>query len=196
MSSRLFFSYPMVFLSAILLGCQGEPKKEIAEDAALTVVDGQIPSEDSKSRLLAAKEALFKKLSGHLVQTLNEGGPSEAVEVCYRLAPDIATEISEQHNVRIGRSGVRLRNPRNTPPNWAKSFVGSKTESPTFVTLSNGRAAALLPIKLQSQCLMCHGPVEQIPEDVQRVLSKRYPNDQATGFREGELRGWFWVEEH
>lgn len=200
MSSRFFYTALMIILLAMLSGCQAESKTELSKteltlEAALTVVEGRMPDDDTKNRLLAAKEDLFKKLSGRLTAAMNEGGPSEAVEVCYRLAPDIANEVGEKHNVRIGRSGVRLRNSRNTPPVWAKSFVESKTETPTFVTLSNEKAAALLPIKLQSQCLMCHGPVEQITDDVQRVLSKRYPNDQATGFRDGELRGWFWVEE-
>jgi hypothetical protein len=60
--------------------------------------------------------------------------------------------------------------------------------------LDNGQAAALLPIKLQAQCLMCHGPAEKIPLEVKTQLAKLYPQDQATGFQEGDLRGWFWVE--
>jgi len=26
------------------------------------------------------------------------------------------------------------------------------------------------------------------------VLAAKYPMDQATGFKEGDLRGWFWIE--
>lgn len=60
--------------------------------------------------------------------------------------------------------------------------------------LSNQQAAALLPIKLQPQCVMCHGPSEQILPEVKSALVDRYPQDQATGFEIGELRGWFWIE--
>lgn len=195
MSSKLFQTCLLTSLFAILTGCQGETTSKIGKNPSPAVVEGLQPDEDTKNKLLAAKDELFKQLSSRLTAAMNEGGPSEAVEVCYRLAPKIAKEVGEMHKVRIGRSGVRLRNASNTPPDWAKSFVESKTESPTFVTLNNDKSAALLPIKLQPQCLMCHGPNEQISDDVKLALGKRYPSDQATGFRDGELRGWFWVEE-
>ena len=179
----------------MLTGCQSETTSEVSKKPTLSVIEGRQPDEDTKNRLLAAKDDLFKQLSSRLTAAMNEGGPSEAVEVCYRLAPVIAKEVGEIHKVRIGRSGVRLRNTNNIPPDWARSLVESKTDSATFVALSNDKSAALLPIKLQTQCLVCHGPVEQISEDVKRILGKRYPSDQATGFRDGELRGWFWVEE-
>jgi len=67
-------------------------------------------------------------------------------------------------------------------------------DTPEFVSLSNGHAAALLPIQLQAQCLMCHGPKDQIAPAITQQLTMLYPNDQATGFQEGELRGWFWIE--
>jgi hypothetical protein len=33
-----------------------------------------------------------------------------------------------------------------------------------------------------------------IPDEVKQTLAKEYPDDQATGFEEGDLRGWFWIE--
>ena len=53
---------------------------------------------------------------------------------------------------------------------------------------------ALFPIPLQPQCVVCHGKPEQLAEGVAAALAKRYPDDAATGFAPGELRGWFWVE--
>ena len=38
-------------------------------------------------------------------------------------------------------------------------------------------------------CLSCHG--ENIPADVDAKLKELYPNDQARGFKEGQLRGAF-----
>ena len=32
----------------------------------------------------------------------------------------------------------------------------------------------------------------QSPSEEQ--LTKFYPNDETTGFKEGELRGWFWID--
>ncbi len=156
------------------------------------VADSQ-PTEDQRAELLAAKDALFQKLSGRLMEAMTQG-PAEAIAVCQKEATQIASTVGEEQKVKIGRIGVRLRNPNNTGPAWAASLIQSKTDTPVFANLSNGSAAALLPIKLQSQCLMCHGPTEQIAPVIQEQLAKLYPDDQAVGFQEGELRGWFWIE--
>ena len=42
--------------------------------------------------------------------------------------------------------------------------------------------------------MTCHGPKDKISEEVKGQLAKLYPNDTATGFQTGDLRGWFWVE--
>ncbi|MCC6507610.1 MAG: DUF3365 domain-containing protein [Pirellulaceae bacterium] len=151
-------------------------------------------SEDEKTRLLSAKDALVTKLTGRLMDAMAASGPAGAIEVCQLEAKQIALDVGQAQNVSIGRTGVRLRNTNNLAPAWAEQFVADKVDSPVFVRLSNQRAAALLPIKLQAQCLMCHGPSEAIAPDVKTKLASLYPNDQATGFAEGELRGWFWVE--
>ena len=43
-------------------------------------------------------------------------------------------------------------------------------------------------------CLACHGAPEQIPAEVAAILAERYPDDQATGYAVGDLRGALWAE--
>jgi hypothetical protein len=160
----------------------------------VNIVVGATPSESDKSAMLAAKDALFNRLSGRLTEAMGSVGPSGAILVCSEEAKNIAEQVGAEHDVRIGRAGVRLRNPNNQPPAWASKLVEQKSDSPTFAVLSTEQSAALLPIQLQAQCVMCHGPKDQLSPDIQDQLAKLYPQDQATGFREGELRGWFWVE--
>jgi Protein of unknown function (DUF3365) len=152
------------------------------------------PTEAEKSKLLAAKDLLFTRLTGRLMEAMSATGAAGAIKVCQVEANSIAMEVGKEANVHIGRTGVRLRNVSNTSPAWAQSHVTEKTETPVYAKLSNGHAVALLPIKLLPQCLMCHGPKEQLALDVKEQLATLYPEDQATGFSEGELRGWFWVE--
>jgi Protein of unknown function (DUF3365) len=161
---------------------------------SVSIVSGEQPTQEQKDRMLAAKEALFAKLSGRLMEVMGKSGPAAAITVCQQEASEIANEVSTAQGLRIGRTGVRLRNPSNVAPEWASSLIEAKTDTPTFAKLTNGHAVALLPIKLQAQCLMCHGPKEQIAPIIQDQLTKLYPNDQATGFNEGELRGWFWID--
>ena len=181
-----------------LSGCTGttEPQKTAALVQApdgVTIVAGMSPTEEQKAAMVAAKDALFTALSGRLLEAMGQG-PANAIGVCQREAGEIAAKVAADHGVKIGRTGVRLRNTSNQAPAWAKEWVDAKSAEPQFAVLSNQNAAALLPIKLQPMCVMCHGPVEQILPEIKKQLVDRYPNDQAVGFEPGELRGWFWVE--
>ena len=91
------------------------------------------------------------------------------------------------------RISVIRADSRNRPPPWATDLVAQRVEQDTFLIL-DGKLAALLPIRVQSECLVCHGPQEDILPDVAEALAKHYPQDQATGFNKDDLRGWFWVE--
>ena len=42
--------------------------------------------------------------------------------------------------------------------------------------------------------LLATGALIAGPYLVKVALDEQYPDDQATGFNVGELRGWFWVE--
>jgi len=42
-------------------------------------------------------------------------------------------------------------------------------------------------------CLQCHGMEEDLAPDVVEQLTKLYPDDTATGFSQGDLRGAFVV---
>ncbi len=189
---------PGLLVGCVLLaaGCSSNSSIESLNPTTTRarIVEGQSPSEASKEKMLAAKDALFTRLSGRLMDAMTSQGPVAAISVCQNEAPSIAKAVGDEQGLQIGRTGVRLRNPDNVAPLWAQALVRDKVDAPTFVTLDNGHSAALLPIKLQGQCLMCHGPKVDIAPGIQEQLTKLYPNDEATGFKEGELRGWFWID--
>ncbi len=141
-----------------------------------------------------AKEDLFEKLSGRLMEVMKSEGPVAAINVCSEQAMEIADAVGKEHGVSIGRTSFQLRNPRNAPKDWVKPFVQQRIDVPQTVPLDNGGLGVLFPIHLSVQCLMCHGGEEEMLDAVKPELAKLYPDDQATGFRLGELRGWFWVE--
>lgn len=143
---------------------------------------------------VAARDALFNRLMERLQNVIQEQGLAKAIAVCAEEAPKIAQDVGKQRGVRIGRTAHKLRNPNNRPPTWAQPLVQAQVKEPRVLLHSDGRLAVLLPIRLKSQCLVCHGPETAIPKEVRNALRERYPEDQATGFGEDELRGWFWVE--
>ena len=148
----------------------------------------------SIEKAIEAKDALFAKLSGKLKEVLTTQGPVAAIEVCSLEAKNMTQSVGKSLGLNIGRTAWKLRNSANQPPQWAKPLLEKATEKPLFTPLPNHRTGALFPIKLKAQCLICHGEKTFIPNNVQEELAKRYPKDQATGFKVDELRGWFWVE--
>jgi rubrerythrin len=141
-----------------------------------------------------ARGELFSTLLAELSEAIHAGGAANAIDVCAVRAPAIARDVSERHGVRIGRTSWKLRNPSNRPPVWADLATDDRPEEPTFFADRSGRLGALLPIRLAGNCLACHGAPSDLAPGVAGALARRYPADQATGFKAGDLRGWFWVE--
>ena len=161
-----------------------------------TVLEAEELSERQQEMLERAKRAqqtlgktLMKELSAAVAEKDFAGG----VEVCQKRAPAIAQDVSQDLDVRIGRTSHKLRNPQNTPPKWAEPFVEAKVAGPT-VLAHKDRLGYMAPIKLGQLCVNCHGPADKLAPEVSQTLSKLYPKDEAIGFEPGELRGWFWVE--
>lgn len=183
-----------IVVIVVLSGCQRSQPSQTARNTKSQTESTTSVDNAAKQKALAAKDALFARLSGRLREVMSTGGPAAAIGVCSREAPGLAAEVGKEHGVSIGRTSFKLRNTKNTRPNWARSFVEERVAEPQFVALQNGNTGALLPIRLKEKCLTCHGPTDSIAADVRSKLLELYPEDQATGFKEGDLRGWFWVE--
>jgi hypothetical protein len=137
------------------------------------------------------KQDLQKALKSGLAE-----GPAAAIRVCRAKAPDIADALSVE-GVRMGRSSHKLRNPDNTPPDWVSPIMQSylddaSNRAPRVVELADGRRGYVEPIMAQPLCLACHG--SQLEPQVAEQITDLYPEDKATGFEAGDLRGVFWVE--
>jgi hypothetical protein len=97
----------------------------------------------------------------------------------------------------MGRASHRLRNPANLGPAWVTPLVrrystATAAGQPVTVVLPSNRVGYVEPIYMQPKCLACHG--KDIDAPVAAQLQALYPQDQATGFENGEFRGVFWVE--
>lgn len=190
MTQRLLFLATSTFVVALGISCTEKTSTwTVMEDGPLT------PAQEAQAqRALDARNSMFSELLRELTTALDEGGPASAISVCRDVAPRISREVSAKLGLEIGRTSFRLRNPANEPPEWAAGVVEKREKKRVHVALEDGRLGVLLPISLSAPCVKCHGMQEQIPHAVQTALQQNYPRDQATGFRVGDLRGWFWVE--
>jgi len=191
----------LVVFGFMVLGC-AKPAEESVEVEDVAVVEWEkvlagsmTDTQKAQQELVAtAVNALASEMMGELTAALDSGDAGAAIAVCKEKAPGVAAHIKETYGVKIGRTSHKLRNEANVAPGWADPYVADLTEDPTYVAGPNGELGALLPIKLRAECQMCHGPVDGIDEGIMAAISEVYPDDQALGFIEGDLRGWFWVE--
>lgn len=150
-----------------------------------------------RERATAVINPFKKKLKQALGDAMKRSGPVGAIDVCAIEAPALA-EAASSEGARVGRSALKLRNPKNAPPDWVKPFLdelaASSREDGTFrtTTLPEGRLGYVEAIHLQPMCETCHG--KALANDVVAALAEKYPDDQATGFAAGDFRGVFWVE--
>ena len=147
----------------------------------------------------AAIRDLQRRLSARLQEELQKGGPARAIGVCRHEAQALTAETARVQGLRVGRSSHRLRNPGNAAPPWAERFVeagaGRKAVSVEAVVVDLGdRVGVLRPIPTAAACTQCHGRAEGLSPDVRAFLETAYPQDRATGFDEGDLRGFIWAE--
>lgn len=161
------------------------------------VVDPDALSEAARKRFVeaqAAKKALGQALMGRLTAAVGQGDFAAGVAACKEAAPLAQRAVSADHEVAIGRTSHRVRNPKNAPVGWQKRFVDDRTTEEVVLQSSAGALRYMSPIMTAEICLNCHGSPEQVSPAVTEMLGEKYPRDQATGFKVGELRGWFWVE--
>lgn len=193
MSRRPLSRLIAVGAAALFLACQPAGQQERAEWRVVSSEELTADQILKHDRAIAARDAMFQSLKGRLMEVVGTSGPAAAIDVCAEEAPLIAKRISEAHGLSIGRTSFRLRNPNNVPPAWAASLVSDRVEEPTILA-RDGSLGVLFPIRLQAECVVCHGPPDGIPPAVADALAKHYPDDAATGFQLGDLRGWFWVD--
>ena len=155
-------------------------------------------------RLEQGSKALVTTLMQRLMSAMGEaGGMIEAVRVCADEAQELTAKVAAEQGMTLGRSSTRLRNPANSPPDWVDAWLteheGERAETVDVmqgIVEQGGKryARRVAPIEVQPLCVNCHGPGPGIPAEVRAVLSQRYPEDQATGYAVGDLRGAVWAE--
>jgi hypothetical protein len=155
------------------------------------------PAEIAKAE--QAMNELQQALLAKLTATMASGGPAAAVEVCRTEARAIADAVAKKQGIELGRTSHRLRNPANAPRAWARVIVdggsGVKASAEKLRSIDLGdRVGVLRPIGTAETCRRCHGAEGEVRRNIGATLAAAYPEDRATGFAPGDLRGWMWAE--
>jgi len=143
-------------------------------------------------------QATFKSLSGNLMQQMKEGGPVQAVPFCNLNAVKITDELSKQYDVEIRRTSNKLRSCDNEPTDREldilldyEALISNNEKIEPIVEIDEtGKKHFYAPIKMQANCLVCHGKLnETMTVKTDSIIKSLYQFDVATGYKEGDLRG-------
>ena len=152
-----------------------------------------------------AVNALAKALKQRLQQAVADSGVVGALQVCSVEAIPLTERISLEEGVSVGRTALRVRNPRNAPDAWERQtleqFAGrlDRGEQAAGIeawtvqedSLGHHTFRYMKAIVTGPLCLKCHG--SRLRPAVSARIRQLYPEDQATGFHVGDLRGAFTV---
>ncbi|MCU0727174.1 MAG: DUF3365 domain-containing protein [Planctomycetes bacterium] len=183
---------PAVLSALLLLSCGGPVEWRELPAARLGPSEARRSGEARRAAVLLG-ERLLERLSEEIAAR----GLAAAVDVCRTAAPAIAAEVGAELGLKLGRTSERLRNPANRPPDFAAKAIAEAARvggPPRVFVAGDGRMGVTLPIRLKAMCTACHGAAEAIDPAVRERLAALYPDDRATGYAEGDLRGFFWVE--
>mgnify|MGYP001765506128 CR=1 FL=1 len=151
------------------------------------------------TRGVAAMASFRQTLSGMLTAVVNAEGPVKAIDVCRSQAPRLAAAASTD-GVTVGRATDRARNSAHGLVGWRRDAFAELAAMPPDAranarvvrTLDDGAVAIAQPLLINPPCLICHGT--DLSAEVKAALATHYPDDQATGYAVGDLRGIVWAE--
>lgn len=151
-----------------------------------------------------AIKAFAGELKGELQSAMKAGGPVNAISVCNTRAPEIADAVNSKGKLNISRVSLKNRNPSNAPDAWQQAVledfekrkaageIADKIDYSATVDTAQGKKFRYMKaIPTGAICLNCHG--SSIHSDVKAKLNELYPEDKATGYSEGDIRGAFYV---
>lgn len=161
-----------------------------ADDAALI--------EETKKTALGIPPKLLQMVQDEV----SKGSYHGAIAACSEQAPKMAAAASQNTGWAIRRVSLKNRNPKAVPDAWERSVLEdfdrrrAAGENPAAMEkaeiVAEGDKRVLRYMKAlptQGLCLNCHGTEDKLAPEVKAKLSELYPNDKATGYGEGEIRG-------
>lgn len=187
-------------LAALGLGCKREaPAASDVASTQATQAQAQAALTEAAAAEIGerAATAVLSGLMARVKQAMQEGGPEHAIDFCSEAALPLTAEIAkaQAHGVEIKRTSSRLRNPKNAPDALERQALehfeaADKAKLPAqLVQKVDDGYRYYRPILVQGACLACHGERAALSPKVLSKLQERYPSDQATGYKEGDLRG-------
>lgn len=176
----------LLFLSVLFLISCSQKQKSV-ETAGVMDTSAILKRGDTISNLVQ------KVLLANVMQAMKSGGPSFAITYCSEKAMTLTDSLGKTYNCRIQRISDKYRNTANKPTKTDSDILSKMNLLSPMIPMvlwENNNAVYYKPIKIaMPACLKCHGSVENIDAKTLEIIRKKYPDDLATNYKEGDLRG-------
>ena len=193
-------SFTPVLLTALMLtACK--PASETRATAPSLPPEVQATALE-RGRAIAGQA--FALLSTNLARAIGEGGVTNALAYCSERAYPLTALVADTNQVRLQRLTHRPRNPSNEVRSaelgilreFQLALGRGGQPGPVVRAGADDTVVFYSPIVLTNPlCLQCHGAVgTDIQPATAALLATLYPQDQATGFKLGDLRGLWRIE--
>lgn len=156
--------------------------------------------EAAVSELKGITKTFATSLQSELMAAMQAGGPINALGVCNIEAMPITARVSTEKKAQVSRVSLKNRNPTNIPNDWQRSVLeefdkraangeGIEKMASVDVVDHDGKKQVrfMKAVPTGGACLACHG--EQLSPEIETLLSDLYPDDKATGYKLGQVRG-------
>lgn len=186
-------------LSVLLVACSDgmqQSKPTTTKNASAIGIDQAALTEKAK----LATQALGAGLKTALEAALKTGDPVNALSICNTQALAIANQVSVEQGIEVSRISLKNRNPNNAANAWqtkilndfeARKATGENPSNLSYTAVVGDEFRFMKAIPTGEVCLACHG--QTISPAVSAKLAELYPQDKATGYNAGDLRGAFVV---
>ena len=211
MKALLLKSVISIIFFSLIIGCsnQKSEKKSDHQKDISTSINLQNESyeyvilDDSLKEKLIKRGSKIAKLTASSLQkalknAITEDGLEYAIEICNIDALNITDSISESESVQIKRLAKKYRNPVNETDSaeselfksYILEWLGGRQLNPKIIPDDNGHPVYYSPIYVGKLCLNCHGEIgTNIDSKLAKLINELYPEDKATNFKQGQLRG-------
>lgn len=185
-------------------GCVENTKQQQQTEAKDEKITEQVdPEAELLERGQAITQQMQQLLGSNLKAAMDSAGVPHALTFCNLNAMPLTDSLSDELGVKISRVSHRPRNMNNLANGLEYGFIESyqaKMENKEIPEPQlhevDGQQVFYAPIIINTPlCLKCHGkPGEDIAAPDLIILSMLYPEDKATDFSLGDLRGMWKVQ--
>ncbi len=199
----LVAAFTVAFVSCNSSTNEGKQKQTEVSNRKAKVKVQYVVESDSLLKALRktahkAAQITTRVLGTRLHAALRKKGAEYAVNFCSTEAMRLTDSVSNALGLTIRRLAKKYRNPKNETlgldslifKHYILRWLSRQHLKEIILPDNHGHPVYYNPIKVQHLCLTCHGePGKTMDANLAEKIKEQYPHDEATGFKEGQLRG-------